>query len=51
MAKKTVATLQKGSGRGHAKVIKMVKSPVTGAYMFREEVITNDEVKEYFQKQ
>ena len=33
------------------KVIKMVKSPVTGAYMFKEEVITNDVVKDYFQKQ
>jgi hypothetical protein len=51
MAKKTVATLQKGSGRGHAKVIKMVKSPVTGAYMFKEEVITNEEVKDFFQNQ
>ena len=25
MAKKAVATLQKGAGKGHAKVIKMVK--------------------------
>lgn len=51
MAKKSVASLQKGAGRGHAKVIKMVKSPETGAYMFREEVIINEEVKDYFQKQ
>lgn len=51
MAKKAVATLQKGAGKGHSKVIKMVKSPETGAYMFKEEVITNDEVKGYFQKQ
>jgi hypothetical protein len=51
MAKKTVATLQKGAGKGHAKVIKMIKSPETGAYMFREEIIINDEVKEYFEKQ
>ena len=27
MAKKTVATLKTGDGRGYAKVIKMVKSP------------------------
>ena len=31
MAKKTVATLKTGDGRGYAKVIKMVKSPKTGA--------------------
>ena len=30
MAKKTVATLKTGDGRGYAKVIKMVKSPKTG---------------------
>ncbi len=51
MAKKTVATLQKGAGKGHSKVIKMIKNPETGAYMFREEVIINDEVKDYFSKQ
>jgi hypothetical protein len=51
MAKKTVATLQKGAGRGHSKVIKMIKSPESGAYMFEEKIILNDEVKDYFQKQ
>lgn len=51
MAKKTVATLQKGAGRGHSKVIKMIKSTESGAYMFREEVILNDDLKDYFQKQ
>ena len=51
MAKKTVATLQKGAGKGHAKVIKMIKNPETGAYIFKEEVIINDEVKDYFTKQ
>ncbi len=50
MAKKAVATLQKGAGKGHAKVIKMVKSEKTGAYMFEEEIITNDEVQAYFKK-
>ena len=35
MAKKTVATLHEGSkdGRAYTKVIKMVKSPKTGAYI------------------
>ena len=50
MAKKAVATLQKGAGKGYAKVIKMVKSEKTGAYSFKEEVIPNDEVKGYFKK-
>lgn len=50
MAKKAVATLQKGAGKGHAKVIKMVKSEKTGSYSFKEEVITNDDVKDYFKK-
>ena len=50
MAKKTVATLQKGAGKGFAKVIKMIKSPKTGAYTFKEEVVPNDDVKEYFKK-
>jgi len=50
MAKKAVATLQKGAGKGYAKVIKMVKSPKTGAYTFKEEVIPNDDVKDYFKK-
>ena len=50
MAKKAVASLQKGEGRGHAKVIKMVKSPKTGAYVFQEEMVINEQVKEYFTK-
>ncbi len=50
MAKKTVATLQKGAGKGYAKVVKVEKSPKTGAYVFKEEVIPNDDVKSYFSK-
>ena len=50
MAKKAVASLQKGAGKGFAKVIKMVKSPKSGAYTFKEEMIPNDEVKDYYQK-
>mgnify|MGYP003572235152 CR=1 FL=1 len=38
MAKKAVATLQKGAGKGYAKVIRMVKSEKTGAYSFKEEI-------------
>jgi hypothetical protein len=50
MAKKAVASLQKGAGRGHAKVIKMVKSEKTGAYTFEESIVTNEEVQNYFKK-
>ena len=50
MAKKAVASLQKGEGRGYAKVIKMVKSPKTGAYVFQEEVVLNEKVKDFFAK-
>ncbi len=50
MAKKAVASLQKGEGRGHAKVIKMVKSPKTGAYSFQEEMVLNEKVKDFFAK-
>ena len=45
MAKKTVATLQKGEGRTYSKVIKMVKSPKTGAYTFQEQMVPNDQVQ------
>lgn len=46
MAKKVVATLQSG-GKDWAKVIRMVKSPKTGAYTFSEEMVPNDKVKEF----
>lgn len=46
MAKKTVATLQKGEGRTYSKIIKMVRSPKTGAYVFKEEMVQNDAVKD-----
>ena len=50
MAKKSVATLQKGGGKGHTRVIKMVKSPKTGAYSFRSEMVPNELTKEFFNK-
>ena len=50
MAKKTVATLQEGKsdGRCFTKVIKMVKSPKTGAYIFDEQLVPNEAVKDFF---
>jgi hypothetical protein len=49
MAKKVVASLQKGGGKEHTKVIKMVKTD-KGSYSFKEEVVHNDKVKEWFDK-
>jgi hypothetical protein len=50
MAKKVVATLQKGEGKAYSKVIKMVKSPKTGSYSFKEEIVPNEMVKDFFAK-
>ena len=49
MAKKVVASLQ-SSGKDFAKVIRMAKSPKSGAYTFKEEIIPTNEVKDYFTK-
>ena len=50
MAKKVVASLQKGEGKTYSKVIKMVRSEKTGAYNFKEEMVQNDKVKDFFAK-
>ena len=50
MAKKSVATLQTGSGKNWSKVIRSVKSEKTGAYTFKEEMVLNDQVKETLAK-
>ena len=50
MAKKVVASLQKGGGKEHTKVIKMVKSDKSGSYTVKEEIVHNDKVKEWFAK-
>ena len=50
MAKKVVASLQTGGGKNHTKVIKMVKSAKTGAYAFKEEIVHNDKINEWFTK-
>lgn len=48
MAKKVIATLKTGTGRAFTKCIRMVKSPKTGAYIFKEEIIHVDHVKDFF---
>ncbi len=50
MAKKTVASLQKGSGKTYTKVIKSTRSEKTGAYTFKEQMVHNDLVKEVLAK-
>ena len=51
MAKKVVATLKTaGNGKAFTKCIKMVKSEKTGAYAFKEEIVANEEVKDFFAK-
>ncbi len=49
MAKKVVASLQKGGGKEHTKVIKMSKNSL-GNYTFKQEIVHNDKVKTWFDK-
>ncbi len=49
MAKKTVATLQTGSKK-FTKVIRMKKSPKTGAYVFEERIVNAAVAKDFFKK-
>ncbi len=48
MAKKVVASLQSGEGRTFTKCIRMVRSTKSGAYMFEEEMVHNDHIKDFF---
>jgi hypothetical protein len=50
MAKKVVATLRTSSGKDFAKVIRMVRSEKTGAYTFKENIVSNDLVKDFLAK-
>jgi len=49
MAKKTVATLQKGT-KNTVKIIRAVKSAKSGAYSFKAEFIPTEKVDEYLKK-
>lgn len=50
MAKKVVASLKKTDLKSYAKVIRAVKSEKTGAYIFREEIVPADLVKDALAK-
>jgi len=50
MAKKVVASLKTGTGKLFTKCIKMTRSEKTGSYQFKEEIVHNDHVKDFFIK-
>ncbi len=50
MAKKVVATLKDASSKKMAKVVKMNRSPKTGAYIFEEKVMNADDVDAFLKK-
>jgi len=50
MAKKVVAAMKTGSGKVFTKCIKMLRSEKTGAYLFKEEIIHNDHIGDFFTK-
>lgn len=50
MAKKVVATLKTGKGKEFSKVIRMFKSPKTGSYAFKEEIVHNEHIKDFLKE-
>ena len=50
MAKKVVATLKSKDSKNYAKVIRTVRSEKTGAYTFKEEIVSSDHVKDLLKK-
>ncbi|MFK7920600.1 MAG: DUF4295 domain-containing protein [Bacteroidia bacterium] len=48
MAKKTVAGYRdKSKSKGFTKVVRTVKNPETGAYIFKEDIVPTDMVKDF----
>lgn len=50
MAKKVVATLKTGESKNLARAIKMVKSPKSGAYIFKEDIVSKELTQKFFEK-
>ncbi len=48
MAKKVVATLKSGKGRNFTRCIRIMKSEKTGTYIFRDEIVNNEHIKDFF---
>ena len=52
MAKKTVAGYRdRSKSKGFTKVVRAVKNPETGAYVFKEDIVPTDMVKEFLKDQ
>ena len=49
MAKKAKGKIQAGGGKAHTKVVKMVKNE-KGGYSFQQEIVLNDDVKDWLSK-
>ncbi len=41
---------EQATGKDHTKCIKVVRSEKTGGYVFREAIVPNHKVKEFFDK-
>ncbi len=52
MAKKAVASFSadKSASRSVTKCIRMDRSERTGSYAFKEEMVPNEQIKEFFEK-
>ncbi|HPE40499.1 MAG TPA: DUF4295 domain-containing protein [Bacteroidales bacterium] len=50
MAKKVVATLKKEGGVTFTRVIKMERSPKTGAYTFKDAIVETENIKDFLAK-
>jgi hypothetical protein len=50
MAKKVVATLKRTGGVTYTRVVKMERSPKTGAYTFKDAVVETENVKDFLAK-
>ena len=50
MAKKVVASLKREGGVSYSRVIKMERSPKTGAYVFKEAIVESSTVKDFLAK-
>jgi hypothetical protein len=51
MAKKVVATLKTKGEKNYAKVIRAIKNEKTGAYSFKEMIVTADHVRDAILKE
>jgi hypothetical protein len=47
MAKKVVASFQSATGKDFTKIIRMVRSGKSNAYVFKESILPNDQVKDF----